>query len=427
MSYTLQELREDVRDLMDGGSSLPLTGGTLTGPLVFDNSFGDTGGNILAYDATGREILLLQGGDSTPLTEARIQLYGAGDSGSPNSQSFYGDEYRFYNIAATRLMELSDDGELMLHETPTIGGQIRLSTGSDVDSVLLRNDGTNFFMLITDTQLGTWNTDRPFYFNLGTGLVGMNQGAQIGTGIYNTSLRYTFGTSTANDYIDFNESTNVFRFIADNSQYTAVVKAHEFIAYYDASNYAQFTSDNTSYLHLYLTGLTNGIAINADINSIGETSLGTDSYPWGDVFVKGPYTKVISGNYRSMRLQDGDNSPVNEDYMMGYVSSSELTKDIANYMSGVEAMAGLRALNPMRYAPKVQPKDETWLWLGFTAEVVEPVFPELISGLGGEQAEKSVHYDLFTVPLAAAAVHLDDRLIDVEKGLTELREKVRAL
>jgi len=77
------------------------SGGTVEDIIYIDNSFGDTAGSIRAHDATLREILILEGGGGADLTEARLHIYGASDTASPNEVHFYGDDFRFFNVAGT--------------------------------------------------------------------------------------------------------------------------------------------------------------------------------------------------------------------------------------------------------------------------------------------------------------------------------------
>lgn len=215
----------------------------------------------------------------------------------------------------------------------------------------------------------------------------------------------------SNDYLRFTEATNVFQFVADASGYKSVVHAHEFVAYYDASNYAQFTSDSSSWLHLYLVGLTNGIALNSRLVTTTDGDLGSATYPWGNIWVMGTYTYTVGGTYRTVRVEP--------DGAYGYVSSSELTKDIHSDVTYSQAIKGLSALTPMRYSPKGRAKGETWEWFGFTAESALPVFPEVVMGVGGAQEEMSLEYEMLVVPLTAVVVGQEVRIDAIEDRLAQ--------
>lgn len=119
MSITLQEIREQVRLLMDGPvdadtldgldstafslsghdhsgvysvvshthSYLPLAGGTMVGQVGFDNSFADTAGFLYAHDENGREILVLASTSAPASDRVGLQIYSADDSGGPRVRS----------------------------------------------------------------------------------------------------------------------------------------------------------------------------------------------------------------------------------------------------------------------------------------------------------------------------------------------------
>jgi hypothetical protein len=72
-----------------------------------------------------------------------------------------------------RLMYVNGDtmtAELVVSNTPS-GNQVRMISGNY--GVLLRNDGGNFYFLVTNAgdPSGTWNNLRPFLFNLASGNV----------------------------------------------------------------------------------------------------------------------------------------------------------------------------------------------------------------------------------------------------------------
>ncbi len=61
----------------------------------FENSFGNPGGSIVGYDVSGREIIIIEGGDGV-LTDARIQVYGNADTSNPGKVDMYANTFRLY-------------------------------------------------------------------------------------------------------------------------------------------------------------------------------------------------------------------------------------------------------------------------------------------------------------------------------------------
>ncbi len=68
--------------------------------------------------------------------------------------------------------------------------------------VIERNDGSNFYFLITASgdQYGGWNALRPFAFNMGTGLVSMNNGVAVTNGLTTDTLTVN-STTTYNGIV----------------------------------------------------------------------------------------------------------------------------------------------------------------------------------------------------------------------------------
>ncbi|CAI1012130.1 tail fiber domain-containing protein [Serratia entomophila] len=92
----------------------------------------------------------------------------------------------------TRLRKrVVSDGEIV----STSANGFRLATGKT--GVMLRNDGQNFYMMTTpegQAQDGSWNTLRPFVFNLASGRVGLLNGVDISGG---AMVSHNAGISTA--------------------------------------------------------------------------------------------------------------------------------------------------------------------------------------------------------------------------------------
>lgn len=107
-----------------------------------------------------------------------------------------------------KLLTSGTDTNIGLNITPkgtgvvTIGGggthftssdvKFKTGTGSTGYSVIARNDGANFYLLQTASgdALGSWNTFRPFAFNLANGIVNMGEGVTISGGL----TSYAIGT-----------------------------------------------------------------------------------------------------------------------------------------------------------------------------------------------------------------------------------------
>lgn len=90
-----------------------------------------------------------------------------------------------------------------LQTVNTTGNQIQIHAGSsNAPTVIHRADGSNYYLLLSNTGIspsGTWNSLRPFYMDLFTGLVSMENGLNVvGLNATGTPLAPTavFGTST---------------------------------------------------------------------------------------------------------------------------------------------------------------------------------------------------------------------------------------
>jgi hypothetical protein len=94
-------------------------------------------------------------------------------------------------------------GRFFLASLPLGGGQLRLLTSNTASTygVILRNDGANFYFLLTNNNdaLGTWNGLRPFMINLPTGNVTFGQNVTVSGGLTcNSGLIANNGIAVAN-------------------------------------------------------------------------------------------------------------------------------------------------------------------------------------------------------------------------------------
>jgi len=174
---------------------LPLTGGTMTGAIDFDNSFANAGGSIAAYDFTGREILIIEAGNGS-LTDSRILLHGLGDSGSPSDMHLYSDSFEFYNIAGTLSGSLSSSGVLTaVNDIRTNSDQIFFDYATATDNYIQMSDTSTYFRVV---QNGTedFRVTNAGYIQAG--------GRRLYMGI------------GSNDYLGFEDTNNTWSIVSDN-------------------------------------------------------------------------------------------------------------------------------------------------------------------------------------------------------------------
>jgi hypothetical protein len=112
-----------------------IAGDIIAGDIVMDNDTqteykntnGDFGGTIRAFETSGREIIIIEGGNGV-LSDARVQIHGAADS-APGVVIF----------GAISLDAIDDAGSLM-YATNAAGAQAKLAVGT-ATQVLAVNSG----------------------------------------------------------------------------------------------------------------------------------------------------------------------------------------------------------------------------------------------------------------------------------------------
>jgi hypothetical protein len=93
--------------------------------------------------------------------------------------SYYATDSAVVHLAGTETITGTKTVSSELRLTHTGAGQARMVTGNY--GVIFRNDGSSMYMLVTASgdQYGSWNSLRPFAFNVATGLVTMSNGVSI--------------------------------------------------------------------------------------------------------------------------------------------------------------------------------------------------------------------------------------------------------
>lgn len=142
---------------------LKLTGGTLTGPLGFQNS----NGKVFRVQTT-----------ETPSLNTYMQIWGS--SSRPTVIELKDEKgYHFYSQRNTdNSITMSVNGEVVSRTA----NAFRAVYGNY--GVFLRNDGSLTYLLVTESgdQLGGWNSLRPFSFRNDTGRVALGNGVDINNG-----------------------------------------------------------------------------------------------------------------------------------------------------------------------------------------------------------------------------------------------------
>ncbi|MCO7969291.1 tail fiber protein [Escherichia fergusonii] len=142
---------------------LKLTGGTLTGPLAFQNS-------------NGKAFRVMT--DHTPSLNTYMQIWG--ESSRPTVIELKDEKgYHFYSQRNTdNSITMRVNGEVV----SGAANAFRAVYGNY--GVFLRNDGSLTYLLVTESgdQLGGWNSLRPFSFRNDTGRVALGNGVDINNG-----------------------------------------------------------------------------------------------------------------------------------------------------------------------------------------------------------------------------------------------------
>ena len=145
------------------GLFLKLTGGTLTGPLGFQNS----NGKVFRLQTT-----------ETPSLNTYMQIWGS--SSRPTVIELKDEKgYHFYSQGNTdNSITMSVSGEVV----SWAANAFRAVYGNY--GFFIRNDGTTTYFLLTNSgdQLGGWGPLRPLYFSNTTGRVTLGNGVDINNG-----------------------------------------------------------------------------------------------------------------------------------------------------------------------------------------------------------------------------------------------------
>jgi hypothetical protein len=102
------------------------------------------------------------------------------------------------------------------------GNQLRLANGT-TPSVIFRNDGSNFYLMLTanNDPWGTWNTLRPFYFDTTSGNVTMGQAVTVSGALTANGAVWTSNLS-ASGWIVLTSGAQGIQFRDGSQQFTAV-------------------------------------------------------------------------------------------------------------------------------------------------------------------------------------------------------------
>lgn len=179
--------------------------------------------------------------------------------------------------------------ENVLGGTGTDDAQLRLTKVGDVNSVLFRNDGADFWMLVTDSEDGSWNTLRPFRFNNTTGMAYMDNGATVKDGTAaapgirlstNAHGLYRFDASNigiaANGAAAIIASSGGVTVMGDYLYFNGVTGT-EYLQFADASNYARIVLDGSETWRTNTSGQSlagNGSSGAPSHSFIGDTNTG---------------------------------------------------------------------------------------------------------------------------------------------------------
>jgi hypothetical protein len=147
--YVIDEYNADLEDVYNRSVYRPLR--------LSDLDSSTSGSNIFSGDVEIYGNLNIDGDlDTDIINSLVVYANGSAPTTSPNTMS----------IRAV--------SEIVATGGATSGGQFRAINGNY--GVIFRNDGSNFYLLSTNTgdQYGSWNTFRPFAFSLSTGVTTIN-------------------------------------------------------------------------------------------------------------------------------------------------------------------------------------------------------------------------------------------------------------
>ena len=183
-------------------SYLKISGGNVTGNLVLTNAQNSqTPGNaLITRDFATQTYLSLSGGEMQGILRVRTPT-----SADHAATKTYVDDVRNYAYPKAG-GDLSGPMTATGPVTSTDANGLRIAYGGY--GSFWRNDGSNFYLLFTNqgTPWNTWNGLRPFYANLSTGRVTMENGLTVSTDLYvgggiNANTLYARAHADVNDIL----------------------------------------------------------------------------------------------------------------------------------------------------------------------------------------------------------------------------------
>ncbi len=219
-------------------------------------------------------------------------------------------------------MRISKDGEMVSTNYNTTGCNLRLAYSTYANSVMLRNDGSNLYFLISDTQTGTWNNLRPLRFSLTNGAVTMAHSVTVGG-----TLAVT-GATTLSSTLAVSGLTTLSTLKVNSTSYMALAigatdSEHTFLGIHDSASASYSDVDNApnGWLWRSISGGT-GVKTCMTLDQSGNLTL--------------PSTLTVAN---LTVTNDGSGSGIDADTVDGYEASAFAFKDTLDaqnfYESGV--------------------------------------------------------------------------------------------
>ena len=205
-NYTSQVTSSSVPTIGFYNSGVSIMKNTLTSNCALDinGNVRIANNNVLNFGNSTNNCKICLYGDTTDNTVTNYYGFGINDSTlrycSQGTHKFYKDTTLLATIDATG--NFSCPGNINPTGSFYTWNISPLVSFNGNYQVVFRNDGTSFYILIngSSSSFGSWNGLRPFYFNLSTGYVNIENGATINGGLYSNAVR--IGTSTQNASCD---------------------------------------------------------------------------------------------------------------------------------------------------------------------------------------------------------------------------------
>ena len=196
----------------------PLTIDIATGIVTLSNGF------ICSDAATFSEQVVVNGettlNDKLTITENGLDV--TGNAQFNNDVHIEGTLYADTIDAENLKLDLSS-----LEISPNIHAGAGSSFDSDVyfnspsNSLILRNDGSNTYLLVSDTVNGSWNALRPFSFNMRTGAVTMSHAVSLGNTL-TVSGKSTLNTTFITTLQTYDSGGKIINIISNGRVYNSV-------------------------------------------------------------------------------------------------------------------------------------------------------------------------------------------------------------